>query len=59
MEESKWNEFEKEYKNHLLTLNLFFIFLLFFFPHTFPPYFFSLKFSITKHDLRESFEWNF
>ena len=59
MEESKWNEFEKEYKNHLLNLNLFFIFFLFFFPHTFPPYFLSLKFSGIKHDLRESFEWNF
>ena len=45
----KWNEFKQTYKNNLLTLNLFFIFIHPFFPSIFPLYFasftFSLKFS--------------
>ena len=45
MEEIKLNEFEETYKNNLLISNLFFIFLHFFFPSTFPFYFLSLKFS--------------
>ena len=42
----KWNEFDETYKNNLLILNLFFIFLNFFFPSTFPLYFLSLTFSL-------------
>ena len=49
MEKNKLNEFEKVYKINLLTLNLIFIFLHFFFSFIFPLYFrsfvFSLKFS--------------
>ena len=42
----KWNVFDETYKNNLLILNLFFIFLHFFFPSTFPLYFFPLTFSL-------------
>ena len=45
IKENEWKEFEKAYKNNLLTLNLFFIFLHFFFPFTFPLYFLFLLFS--------------
>ena len=37
----KWNEFKQTYKNNLLTLNLFFIFIHPFFPSIFPLYFAS------------------
>ena len=43
IEGNKLNKFDESYKNNLLTLNLFFIFLNFFF--TFPLYFISLVFS--------------
>ena len=45
IEENKWNEYEEENKNNLLILNLFFIFLHFFFPSTFPLFFLFLTFS--------------
>ena len=55
MEENKWNKFEEQNKNNLLILNLFIIFLDFFFLSTFPFYFlfltFSLNFYGTKHNL--------
>ena len=41
----KRNEFKDVYKNNLLTLNLFFIFLTFFFSSIFSLYFLSLAFS--------------
>ena len=39
MEKNKLNKFDEVYKNNLLTLNLFFIFLQFFFPSTIFLYF--------------------
>ena len=45
IEENKWNEYEEENKNNLLILNLFFIFLHFFFLSTFPLFFLFLTFS--------------
>ena len=58
IEGTKWNEFEKAYKKKLLSLNLFFIFLhffyflLFFISISFPLYFPS-NFPGTKHNLIE------
>ena len=46
MEKNKLNEFEKVYKINLLTLNLIFIFLHFFFSFIFPLYFRSVVFSL-------------
>ena len=49
MEEIKWNEFKKTYKNNLLILNLFSfhpLFLSILFPSHFPS-----KFPRTKHSL--------
>ena len=46
MEKNKLNEFEKVYKINLLTLNLIFIFLHFFFSFIFPLYFLSFVFSL-------------
>ena len=39
IEENKWNEYEEENKNNLLILNLFFIFLHFFFSFNFSSLF--------------------
>ena len=35
VEENKWNDFKEVYKNNLLILNIFFIFLYLLFPYTF------------------------
>ena len=50
MKEIKLNEFEEIYKNNLLILNLFFIFLYFLFHSTF-PYIFPQIYG-DKHSLR-------
>ena len=44
IEKNKLNEFKETYKNNLLILNLFLIFLHFFFSSTFPLHFLSLTF---------------
>ena len=55
IEENKLNKYEKVYKNNLLTLNLFSIFLSFLFLSTFLLYFLSLIFFFlkTEHNLKE------
>ena len=45
MKENKWYKFEKTYKNNLLTLNLFFIFLYSFLPFIFYIYSIFIAFS--------------